>query len=216
MLVYNTRLLLELLLLISTMKILPGLLLTGNITNSNELPDENTKPVDVKTENSTTTSLVVDKNMNTTEFFMSRGIHDEINWYGLGCEALDEYREQSERNFGNTDECPKEMKQGYDLPENEKSNCPWYYEVDHKSTRYPNNILVARTPCFSCIGYDSDYFQCHPITRNITVYNKIEYVEEEIKYETEEIEIPVGFTCGARDFVNGYVNTATPTIPSLY
>ena len=202
---HDTILLLEFILLINSLVTASGYSVTRNNANADSVTD-----------NSTKADLETGKSMKAAEFFMSKGVYEEINWYGLACETLDQVREHSERNFGNIDVCPQEIKRGNDLSENDKSNCPWYYELNHRSTRYPNNILIARTPCFSCIGYDSDYFQCLTITQNVTVFNKIEDVSGELKYEAEEIEIPVGFTCGARDFANNYVKeVATSTAPLI-
>ena len=101
-------------------------------------------------------SFVAGNITDAAEFSMRKAVYDEINWYGSDCETLDQTREESERSFGNTDICPNNVRQGYDLSEHERSNCPWYYEMNHKSTRYPNNILISRTPCSACIGHDAD------------------------------------------------------------
>ena len=150
------------------------------------------------------------RSSNTVEFFMKKTLHDQINWYGTD-QSLDSIREKSERAFGYLGQCPATVKTGADLPVSAKSTCPWYYKVDHNPNRYPANILYAVTPCTdTCIG-GNDNLQCLPVVR--TVETMIESGEDtgNIKYETKEEQITVGFTCGARYMAeNVPATTASP------
>ena len=151
------------------------------------------------------------RNVNVVEFFMKKTKHDQINWYGTD-QSVDQIRESSERAFGYLAQCPATVKTDATLPVSAKSTCPWYYEVSHKPNRYPANILNAVTPCTEkCIGGNGD-LQCLPVTRTIEVLNEKEEVSGEVRYETEEIEITVGFTCGARYMVKN-VPAATTAAP---
>ena len=98
--------------------------------------------------------------------------------------------------------CPTEVRNGADLPVNERSTCPWYYEVNRDTNRYPEVILNAVTPCTSsCIGRDETY-QCYPITRNIQVLKfKQDYNSTYRIYEANDIDITVGFTCASRRMI---------------
>ena len=144
------------------------------------------------------------------EFAMRKPDHDQVNWYGKDTN-LEQIREESERNFDsrNHGKCPTEMKTGSNLPVNEKSTCPWYYEVSHDGTRYPPDILIAKSNCTTCIGNNGD-FQCHPVVRTIQVlYEKTED-SGYVTYEARDISIPIGFTCGSRDMAANVVTTPAP------
>ena len=109
--------------------------------------------------------------------------------------------------------CPTEVRNGAYLPVNERSTCPWYYEVNRDTNRYPEVILNAVTPCTSsCIGRD-DTYQCYPITRNIQVFKfKQDYNSTHRIYEPSDIDITVGFTCASRRMIlNRIPLSITPT-----
>ena len=152
------------------------------------------------------------RNTNIVEFYMKKPKHDQINWYGTD-QSLDQIREASERAFGYLAQCPATVKTDATLPVSAKSTCPWYYEVSHKPNRYPANILNAVTPCTDkCIG-GNDGLQCLPVTRTIKVFNEKEEALGEIRYESEEIEITVGFSCGARYMVENVPAATTTAAP---
>lgn len=145
-------------------------------------------------------------NGNTFEFSMRKTNHDEIDWYAKDT-TLDSIREKSERSLGNLEQCPSAVKTGTNLPVNEVSTCPWYYSVDHSPNRYPADILIAKTPCTTCIGSNGDTL-CHPITRSIQILKEKETMSGDVNYEAEDIEIPVGYTCGSRNMVDNVPQTA--------
>ena len=136
-------------------------------------------------------------------------IYDQINRNGTD-QSLEPILEASNRAFGYLAQCPTTIKTDAKLPVSAKSTCPWYYEVSHKPNRYPATILNAVTPCTDkCIGGNDD-LQCLPVTRIIEVFNEMKEASGEIRYESEGIEITVGFSCGSRDMVEN-VTAATTT-----
>ena len=150
-------------------------------------------------------------NSNTVEFFMKNSTHSEVKWYESD-PHLNEERQNSEISFGNVHVCPSEVKTGANLLVNEKSTCPWYYKISHDPSRYPNDILYAHTPCTHCIGSNGN-LQCHPVKRTVQVLIQQGENSGEIRYESKDIEIPVGFTCGSRDFVDNVVQTTAAPPP---
>ena len=150
-------------------------------------------------------------NTGVVEFFMRKTHRSALHTYGLQ-DAYDSVFE-SEDSFGNLKSCPTEVKNGADVSVNERSTCPWYYEVNRDPDRHPEVILNAVTPCTSsCIGRD-DTYQCYPITRNIQVLKfKQDYNSTYRIYEPNNIDITVGFTCGSRRItVNTTPLSITPT-----
>ena len=135
-----------------------------------------------------------------------------VHTYGLQ-DAYDAVFE-SEDSFGDLKSCPTEVKKGADLPVNERSTCPWYYEVNRGPDRYPEVILNAVTPCTnSCIGRD-DNFQCYPVTRKIQVLIfKGKYNSTYRIYEPNDIDITIGYTCGSRKMAN---NITPPSITPTF
>ena len=137
------------------------------------------------------------RSSNTVEFFMTEAQY-QINRNATE-QSLDTIRESSQRAFGYLPTCPSELKTDPNLPVNAKSTCPWYYEVDHNTSRYPAVILKAVTPCTDTCIYGNDDLQCLPVVRTIkTMTERGHDVSGDIKYETTEEPITVGFTCGAR------------------
>ena len=152
-------------------------------------------------------------NANTVEFFMKHSTHDQVDWYQTS-QILEQERQNSERSFGNTHKCPKEVKTGANLLVNEKSTCPWFYKISHDSARYPKDILYANTPCIHCIG-SNETLQCHPVKRTIQVLIQQEEISGEIRYEPQDIEISIGFTCGSPNFVDNVAQTTSAAPPPV-
>ena len=151
-------------------------------------------------------------NTGVVEFFMSRSNRTALHTYGLR-EAFDIVF-KSKNCFGDLKSCPTEVKNGTELLVNERSTCPWYYEVNRDPERYPEIILNAVTPCTnSCIGRD-DNFQCYPVTRKIQVLKfKEEFNAAYRIYLPNEIAITVGFTCGSRRMA---VNITPPSVTTAF
>ena len=127
--------------------------------------------------------------------------------------TAEQIQEASKRAFGDLAQCPTTVKTNATLPVSAKSTCPWYYEISHRPNRYPATILNAVTPCTDkCIGGNGD-LQCLPMTRTIDVFNDMEEASGEIRYESEEIEITVGFSCGARYMVENVPAATTISAP---
>ena len=152
-------------------------------------------------------------NTGGVEFFIRQSHRTTLHNYGLQ-DAFDTVFE-SEDSFGDLKQCPTVAKTGADVAVNERSTCPWYYEINRDPGRHPEVILNAVTPCTSsCIGRGDDY-QCYPITRNIQVLTyKQDYNSTYRIYEPNDIDITVGFTCGSRKLTVNRT-TSRPLTPTF-
>lgn len=94
-------------------------------------------------------------------------------------------------------ECPTEVREGY--IEEDISVCPWYYEEDYDSNRYPSSYRYAVTPCSTCIGNNrNEMLRCESVNQTITVWDRIRVDgsnPSEYRYQPRDLDITVGYTC---------------------
>ncbi|XP_077995876.1 interleukin 17-like protein [Glandiceps talaboti] len=92
--------------------------------------------------------------------------------------------------------CPLEYGSGAAL--NERSNCPWYYEVNTDMSRYPRSLNEAHCHnCLFCITDNSQHssWQCQPVTYDIWVLSRSVCIDGVYQYQPVLESIGVSCTC---------------------
>lgn len=139
------------------------------------------------------------------EFTMSGNQNTQIN------DALTQKSQDSITEFnlmgGDNLTCPDTVSTVQSDPVRKRSLCPWFYEVNHTATRFPNTVLNARTPCSTCI-IGGVMYECAGITQPLPILLRTETPEGGFKWVESEIPVTVGFTCAGRRASNTFTTPA--------
>ncbi|OWF36618.1 Interleukin 17-like protein [Mizuhopecten yessoensis] len=96
-------------------------------------------------------------------------------------------------------ECPTSAAQlPVNAPVYARSNCPWYYELQNDTDRFPTSLPKAISKCGrQCLGLHEnikDDFTCDYIYQDVTVLMK-EYHKNVLHFVEKVESIPVVSTC---------------------
>ena len=100
-------------------------------------------------------------------------------------------------------ETPMNMPSSESLPLNKRTLCPWVYEYNYDSSRFPRMITVARCLCDRCLNSQveqqenplpNEIYTCEKTFMSLTVYREV-CVDgrAELRWATEHY--PVGCVC---------------------
>lgn len=135
--------------------------------------------------------------------------------------TVEQIKTLSQTAFGSNMLCPTTVYESANDPLNKRSTCPWIYETDHDSMRFPTTILRATPLCTYCIGSGGKY-ECNPIFRNMTVLrqDKVPDANGNYRWMQSEYTTTVAYTCAGRRIANNIVPaqsiTAAPSNPGQW
>ena len=100
-----------------------------------------------------------------------------------------------------------------DAPTFMRSSCPWFYERNHDARRYPKSFMTAKLKCSqtTCLGDPQN--ECVPINQELNILITTGHMDllNNTIYETQQVQVPVGFTCAGRRIVSNDADTVNHT-----